>query len=101
MTPESTAKCYEMIDRVFFDGVNYTYMDIAKKNGISERQVHTLFTQRLKHNQNILAEQKRQAKIKEKGDQEIFPSITILGRKELINGKVCHVYPSRMNYENT
>ena len=101
MTQKLLESINQMIDRVFFDGENLTYDDIAKANGISERYVHTLFERRFKHNQKILLEQKKKQVIaKQNEDVEIFQSITIVGRKELINGKVCHVYPSRMNYEN-
>jgi hypothetical protein len=101
ITPELRDNIHAMIDSVFFEGANYNYADIAKTNGISERQVNAMFCARLKHNQKIIAEQKRLAKLEERGEQEIFQAITIVGRKELINGKLCHVYPSRMNYENT
>jgi hypothetical protein len=93
VTQQHIHTMYEMIDEVFFKGAPHSYMDIAKAVGLSERCVKDYFDERFLHNQNILAEKKRLPV-----DVTEFPMITIVGRREVINGKVCHVYPSRMNF---
>ena len=98
MKPELREAAYELIDSVYFDGADYSYKTIALKIGISERHVHTLFSERLQQNRESYAKKKAADLITKKS---VIIEDDAQGRKELINGKICHVYPSRMNYENT
>lgn len=79
-------KVNQYVDEIFWNGADYTMAQIAYKVGCSESFVRSQYEMRL----GYLRE--------EKALQEIeFPAREMHGRVERINGKMYHVYESRMN----
>jgi hypothetical protein len=88
------AKVNEYIDNIFYFGKNYKYAEIANAVGCSETFVQNQFCARLP----ILRSMEAEKKVKYiEVPQVEYHAQEMHGRIELINGKVCHVYPSRMN----
>jgi hypothetical protein len=88
---------YEFIhDRIY----NRTTMTISEACKIARCSPQTYNNHKRKAFEQIyIMEKKKRERIEEpERDVNDFPMITIVGRREVINGKVCHVYPSRMNF---
>jgi len=88
------AKVNEYIDDIFYSGKNYSYTDIANLVGCSETFVQNQFCQRLP----ILRSMESEKKVLTFEIPEVeYHAQEMHGRIQIINGKVCHIYQSRMN----
>ena len=88
------AKVNEYIDNIFYFGKNYSYTEIANAVGCSETFVQNQFCQRLPILRSIESEKKV---LTFEVPEVEYHAQEMHGRIQIINGKVCHVYQSRIN----
>jgi hypothetical protein len=100
VVPEKKEIDYLFLEQYVYDRIHgqetMTIQEACQRANCSEGMYANMHN-KIFHKLHIMQKEKKNK------EQEIdivdeFPMITVVGRKEVINGKVCHVYPSRMNF---
>jgi hypothetical protein len=100
VVPEKKEIDYLFLEQYVYDRIlgkeTMSIKEACNRANCSEGLYNNIHNKLFAKVQNI--EKQKRNKPEEFITVDEFPMITVVGRKEVINGKECHVYPSRMNF---